>query len=60
MTGRHLYDKYTDAVAATTYVVRSDREAHPAWPLLPANQRRIWNDAARRLTPKRPKAATKA
>lgn len=57
MTGRHLYDKYTDAYANQTWT--HYRDNHPpllAWPLLSQTEQRIWNDTARRLTPKRSKA----
>lgn len=60
MTGRHLYDKYTDAVAEKTWPSSELRTKYPAWPLLSSTDRAIWNDAARRLTPKRRKAVTKA
>lgn len=60
MSGRRLYDQYTDATArefnahAGTY--RLATEPLPAWASLSNGARRRWNDLARRITPK-PKAA---
>lgn len=60
MTGRRLYDKYCDAVAATTSAWDFERGAVErtfAWPFLKATERRTWNEFARRVSPKpKPKA----
>lgn len=64
MTGRRLYDHHVDALRA----VKRDRwvpstcryeRAYPdklpiAWPFLSDDERKMWNEMARRITP-RPK-----
>lgn len=67
MTGRRLYDAFTDAmVRETTPWQRNERGAigsidlrPKAWPILSVEERRIWNALAKRITPKRkPKTPT--
>lgn len=60
MTGRALYDRYTDSIfAAMPAPVRwyNDTGQVPAsplaWPALTLGERRVWNEFARRITPKR-------
>lgn len=58
MTGRWLYDKYADSSAARNRVWVSGQGFVPAkdllaWPFLSSNDRDVWNDMARRITPKR-------
>jgi hypothetical protein len=60
MTGRKLYDKYTDATANNFAGNRGGYSTAdtpiPAWPSLSHANRARWNDLARAITPKpRPK-----
>lgn len=65
MTGRRLYDKYCDAVAAQTgswerangRISTVPPQGVLAWPFLGHQDRSLWNDLARRLTPKPRKRA---
>lgn len=70
MTGRRLYERYTDALAATK-TTRWDRDrqrnvlSHPvetpvAWGFLPLPQQRTWNMLARFITASRRKRTVAA
>lgn len=60
MTGRKLYDKYTDAQrlhvrdrydrASGTYVRVYPPETPKAWPFLSSEDRATWNSVAKSLT----------
>lgn len=59
MTGRRLYDRYADAlVYSTSEWARSKGHVGQlptepkAWPVLSSAERSVWNDLARRVTPK--------
>lgn len=60
MTGRRLYEKYTDALAATArscYVEGVYTRVYPnhtpsAWPFVGRDARAMWNDLAKRITPR--------
>ncbi len=54
MTGRRLYDHYTDASAAcinhfVSGVGWVGSEELPAWPFLADKERNMWNSLARRI-----------
>ena len=60
MTGRRLYDLFADAwqSQATHYERRDEsttliKPTPVAWPFLTPAERRVFNEMARRLTPKR-------
>ena len=60
MTGRTLYDRFTDALAETRSTWGSsdlpgmNNETPPpdAWPYLSTRDKRVWNALARKITPK--------
>jgi hypothetical protein len=72
MTGRRLYEQFTDSAAAVTgwndktdlgaigvprrkmFTADNDSAVPPrAWAFLTPYDRRLWNDLAKRITPKR-------
>ena len=60
MTGRALYDRFCDSGAAVYHyhglsVLPHDGNKPIAWPFLSSRDRRVWNDLARRLTPRKRK-----
>jgi hypothetical protein len=56
VTGRRQYEIYTDARKAKIPAWSSKADPAPvAWAYLPTFERAMWNEAARRITPK-PKA----
>lgn len=66
MTGRRLYEKYTDALRSTAkyrwvgdqYVRKYPVHAPFAWAFLPDDDRAVWNDLALRVTPPKRRVAT--
>jgi hypothetical protein len=65
MTGRRLYDHYADSAVTSTSATwnkPADLSTVPmegilAWSVLTARDRRMWNELARRITPKPRKAS---
>lgn len=62
MTGRRLYDHYTDSLRNTEsgWTRESDLpgagNAYPiAWPYLSTRDQAVWNDLARRVSPQKPR-----
>lgn len=60
MTGRRVYDLFTDSVykgAWSSYdrdhYLPSINTPSLAWAALTSTERRVWNELARRITPKR-------
>lgn len=60
MTGRRLYDHFADALVDATYPWQRTKPTVgqiptnlPAWPMLNSSEQRVWNNLARRVTPKR-------
>jgi hypothetical protein len=64
VTGRKLYDKYVDAEAWAGKVWDSSRNTWTwptrplAWPFLTSRERKVWNDLAKRITPRPKKKVT--
>lgn len=64
MTGRRLYEKYTDALGETKtqrwdgdrYVLRYPLKAPLAWRFITDGERNTWNTLARKLSPRPRKA----
>lgn len=61
MTGRRLYEHFCEAAAFVgcyQWVRNKTALPHPdrppvAWAFLPGRDREVWNEAARRVTPRR-------
>lgn len=60
MTGRRLYDKSCDSLAAQDHNTHWGMSVLPyaehkpiAWPFVSSRDRRVWNDLAKRLTPRK-------
>lgn len=62
MTGRRLYDHYADSLIKANGWYGTDRLSEnfstvpatgvSAWPMLSKTDRKLWNELARRITPK--------